>query len=114
MGDQEWIETTATVYSCGWEDTPGHWLLSPGKFLKDAGHYVVVFRYTVDGNHHSGEFTSQREWEEKSTFQLKYNFRNPEENDRAGLDDSGPVMTIASWVGGAALVAIYLWWKYHK
>lgn len=113
MDNQEWIETTATVYSCGWEDTPVDGLLRHRLFSVRSGHYIVVFSYTVDGHHYSGEFTSLQEWKEGATFQIKYDFRNPEQNDRTN-DEDGPLMTVLAWVGGIALVALYFWWKNRK
>ncbi len=113
MNRDNWVETTAKVYSCGWEGTPERAFIfrAPGDL--SSGQYLVVFGYEADGNHCSGEFKSSKEWKEGSTFPLKYNPEKPDENDRADQND-GPLATILSWLAGAALVALYFWWKSRK
>jgi hypothetical protein len=112
MSNQEWIETTATVYSCGWEDTPSRGFMFRTLSGLFSGHYLIVFSYTVDGNHYSGEFTSEKEWQEGSTFAIKCDPQRPEKNDQSESED-GPLTTILTWVLAIAIVALYVWWKNH-
>ncbi len=113
MKSDEWPQTQATIYSCGWEATPVDGLLSRRFSGIASGHYVVVFSYEVGGNHYSGEFNSSNEWKEGSAFSIRYNPENPDENDRQDDSDS-PFFTVVSWVIGIALVGLYFWWKSRK
>jgi hypothetical protein len=108
-----WSETTATVFSCGWQETPGRFLVF--RQLSDlfSGRYLVVFSHMVDGHQYSGEFTSSREWQEGSNFSLRFDPENPERNDRTD-PASGPLATIAAWVVGIILCALYIWWRSRK
>lgn len=113
MSQEGWCETTATVYSCGWEETPGRFLTFHQLSDLFSGHYIVLYSYVVNGNHYSGEFKSSTEWQEGSSFQLKYNPQNPDETDRQE-DSDRPAMTFISWVVGIALVGLYLWCKHRR
>jgi hypothetical protein len=113
MNRIDWAETTATVYSCGWEDTQGRGFLFHSLSGLFSGKFLIVFSYAVNGNHLSGEFTSSRKWKEGTTFPLKYNPQNPEENDRAN-EGGGWLANAATWAGGIAIVVLYLWLKNRK
>lgn len=111
MKRDDWVETTATIYSCGWEDTPFNDLGLKRGFT--SGHYIVVFSYTIDGHYYSDEFASSKEWKEGSTIQIKYNPQNPEENDRTD-EGNNIYASIAVYAAGIVIVALYFWWKAHK
>ncbi len=113
MNRTDWKETTATVYSCGWQETP--WRILNFRLLGDlfSGRYLIVFSYSVDGANLSGEFTSSDELKEGSTFSLSYDAANPEKNDRnTGVD--GPWFNLAAWVVAILLGALFVWWKVRK
>ena len=89
MNREDWLETTATVYSCGWEDTP--WKMFGGtQYLVGmfSGRYLIVFSYQIAGATYSGEFRSSVELKEGDTFPLRYDPRNPEKNDGGGQSSS--------------------------
>jgi hypothetical protein len=113
MNYDDWADTTATVYSCGWEETPGRGFALRSLSGLFSGQYIIVFSYTVKGKYYSGEFTSYKEWKEGSTFPLRYNHENPEETDREDEENNSPAV-IASWVIGIMLVILYYWWKTRK
>ncbi|MGD0369892.1 MAG: hypothetical protein ABSA94_20760, partial [Acidobacteriaceae bacterium] len=107
MSRADWKETTATVYSCGWQETP--WRILDFGLLGDlfSGRYLIVFSYSVDGANLSGEFTSSKELKEGSTFPLSYDSANPEKNDRnSGVD--GSWFNFAAWVVAILLGALFV------
>ena len=113
MSRTDWKETTATVYSCGWQETP--WRILNFGLLGDlfSGRYLIVFSYSVNGETHSGEFTSSKELEVGSTFPLRYDTNNPEKNDRnSGVD--GPWFNLAAWVVAILVGALFVWWRVRK
>ncbi|MGD0682073.1 MAG: hypothetical protein ABR990_08480 [Terracidiphilus sp.] len=113
MNHDDWADTTATIYSCGWEDTPGRGFVLRSLSGLFSGQYIIVFSYTIYGKYFSGEFTSYKEWKEGSTFPLKYNPQNPEETDRED-EEINSLTTIASFVVSIMLIILYFWWKARK
>ncbi|HWE85117.1 MAG TPA: hypothetical protein VG267_09245 [Terracidiphilus sp.] len=109
MKSDVWTETTATVYSCGWEDEPFRF----SRVTLSSGRYLIVFSYEVDGSHYSGEFRSDSEWKEGSTFPIKYNPADANENDRAD-ESAGPLVSVLIFVLGVAVAAIIIWLRERK
>jgi len=94
-----WLETTAAIYTCGWQDTPWYYLGS--------GNYIIVFSYKVNGDHYSGEYSDVVPATEGSQFSLRYNPDNPEENEKsAAMNRQRWLIAVASVVLAVAL-AIY-------
>lgn len=112
MNQEAWRGATAAIYSCGWEDTP--WRVFSFRSLGGlfSGRYVVVYSYTVDGNHYSGEFYSSTEWEQGANLPILYNPENPEES---GVDDGeSPIAAAAGLLFALLLVGLGLWLKFRK
>jgi hypothetical protein len=109
VGQNKWVQTTAAVFSCGWQNTPAQAFIfrNPADLL--SGNYLVVFSYTIDGHYYSGEFTSSKEYQEGETIDIFYNPENPEQNNLTFSSSwKGKVITYAV---GILLFALYIWWK---
>jgi hypothetical protein len=113
MSRTDWKEATATVYSCGWQETP--WRMLNFGVLGDlfSGRYLIVFSYSVNGGTYTGEFTSSAELKEGSTFPITYDSANPEKNDRNSGTD-GPWFNVAAWIVAILLGVLYAWWRIRK
>jgi len=87
MTYEHWLDLTATIKSCNWEDPPSQ---SPSSLF--AGHFTVEFSYSVDGYRYSGKFYSAYEWEKEKEVTILYNPQNPVENCACDEDES-PIVT---------------------
>jgi hypothetical protein len=104
MDKSLWLETTATIYTCGWKDTPWYYLGS--------GNYVIVCSYEIDGHQYSAEYDDFSPATEGSQFPLRYNPDNPEENEKSVKMKHERWLTI----GGPALLLVgsILYWRYRR
>ena len=101
-----WLETTATIYTCGWQDTPWYYLGS--------GNYIIVFSYTVNGDHYSGEYDDAVPATEGSQFSLRYDPDNPEENEKSVEMKQERWFTVFALALVAVAFVLYSWhrgWK---
>ena len=94
-----WLETRATIYTCGWQDTPWYYFGS--------GNYIIVFSYTINGNHYSGEYDDVVPATEGSQFSLRYDPNNPEENEKSIEMKRGRWLTVAALALVFAAFIIY-------
>jgi len=83
MTYENWLDATATIKSCDWEDPPSQ---TPSTLF--TGHFTVTFSYAVDGNRSSGKFYSPYEWEEEKEVTILYNPQNPVESCVCNEDES--------------------------
>jgi hypothetical protein len=101
-----WPATTATIYSCGWQDTPWYFLGS--------GNYLIVFSYKVDGNHYSGEYYDVEAATGGSQFSLRYNPDNPEENEKSLRMKWVRWLAVAAFALVPAAFVVYGWYRGWK
>jgi hypothetical protein len=101
-----WLETTATIYTCGWHDTPWYYLGS--------GNYIVVFSYKVNGDHYSGEYDDVTPATEGSQFSLRYNPDNPKENEKSVAMKRERLLTAIAFALVPTAFVIYEWYRGWK
>ena len=96
-----WPETTATIYTCGWQDTP--------LTRRGSGNYIIAYSYQIDGQQYSGEYEDVAPAIEGSQFSLRYNPDDPEQNEKTLEKKRDLWLTIA---GAAVLIvgSILYWW----
>ena len=83
MTYEHWLDSTATIKSCDWDDSPAQ---SPSSLF--TGHFTVAFSYTVGGIRYSGKFYSAYEWEKEKEVTILYNPQNPVESCVCDEDES--------------------------
>ena len=101
-----WPETTATIYTCGWQDTPWYYLGS--------GNYLIVFSYTVNGDHYSGEYDDTVPATEGTQFSLRFNPDSPEENEKTVSMKRQRWLGVVTTVAALAAGVIYAWYRGRK
>jgi hypothetical protein len=87
MSYENWLDTTATIKSCDWEDPPSQ---SPSSLF--TGHFTVAFSYAVHSKRYSGRFYSAYEWEKQKEVTILYNPQDPVECCVCDEDES-PMVT---------------------
>ena len=101
MTYEHWLDATATIKSCDWEDPP-----SQSQSALFTGHFKVAFSYSIDGNRYSGKFYSAYEWEKDSEVTILCNPQNPVECCVCDEDESlivPAVQCILELAGGLLL-----------
>jgi hypothetical protein len=107
-GEDNWVSTKATVYSCEYTDLPNQ---SNG----EVGHYHVTYSYAANGELYTGQFIDFGRQDEESfkrddTFIVRYDPRNPAKSYYPNLRTQNRFRLICAGIGAAlGLVAIILY-----
>jgi len=82
--------------------------------LLGSGNYIIVFRYTVNGDHYSGEYGDVVPATEGSQFSLRYNPDNPEENEKSIEPKRDRWFTVFALALVPVAFVIYGWYRGWK
>ncbi|HEV2465004.1 MAG TPA: DUF3592 domain-containing protein [Acidobacteriaceae bacterium] len=110
MAKDNWLETTATVFTCGVEQH----LHVGAMATRLEGNYLVTFNYTVDGKWFSGEFRSNEEYKEGQPFTISYDPLNPSINSISVEESNEKRWTILGWAIAILVSGLWIWYDLSK
>jgi hypothetical protein len=75
----DWPEAIATVLSCRYDVRAGR-AIAFG--IPSSEHYRITYNYFANGEHHMGEFYSEKAVPQNTLFPIRYNPELPHEHSR--------------------------------